>query len=626
MPLPLRSRRGVRLVLFFAILALFSLGHHRYSKDADGDAELSDWPSPHQSSASDAEPHLRLSPQRPFISTSKEPSIEKQEWIDPIPTPVLGKHTYRPDGLLEVNEEGPHPIYELISRAQQQWEAKLEGASTTLDEAVAEYKRRYNRAPPKGFDLWWKYAIDNNVQLPDEYDQIFQDLEGFWGLEPKDLIAIHEENEKKIDSYTVGKNESGGDVDVLTYAFQEGRYDQLIVGSRDIVKLFRQIQDYLPPFRMTLSPHDGPNRLTDYGVMEATLKAAAAKRHISVNDLPKTKNIGWISACPPDSPARTVKIDLDNPPPLPSKKTFIHDHVQTMDPCIHPEHFYHHGQFLSHNYGPSPQSALVPEFSYCSTTIHHNIRFPVPYGWVEDIYPRKDDPEWDDKLDERLLWRGSATGMYHGKNARWRNSHRDHLVSFTNDLNGTLSVLPPDRKPGERIETMREVKKALLNPAVMDIAFGGTPNGCPPEVCEEMERIYPWRDWQSIKEAGNYKYVVDMDGNGWSGRFKRLMTSNSLIFKSTIYPEWYADRIAPWVHYVPIQVDLTDLHDALLFFRGDANGDGAHEEMAKKIAAAGREWSKTFWRKEDLISYLFRLTLEYARLMSEDREAMNYRG
>lgn len=71
----------------------------------------------------------------------------------------------------------------------------------------------------------------------------------------------------------------------------------------------------------------------------------------------------------------------------------------------------------------------------------------------------------------------------------------------------------------------------------------------------------------------------------------------------------YTDRVAPWVHYIPIQLDLSDLHDALLFFRGDANGDGAHEDMARKIAVAGREWSKTFWRKEDLTAYFFRYVL-----------------
>ena len=67
----------------------------------------------------------------------------------------------------------------------------------------------------------------------------------------------------------------------------------------------------------------------------------------------------------------------------------------------------------------------------------------------------------------------------------------------------------------------------------------------------------------------------------------------------------FTDRVAPWVHYVPVQVDLSDLYDSLIFFRGDPNGDGAHEELARKIALQGREWSKAYWRKEDILAYFF---------------------
>jgi len=155
------------------------------------------------------------------------------------------------------------------------------------------------------------------------------------------------------------------------------------------------------------------------------------------------------------------------------------------------------------------------------------------------------------------------------------------------------------------------------------------------------------------------------------------MTTNALVFKSTVYPEWYVpsphltpscanlnphrftDRLAPWVHYVPIQVNYSDLYDALVFFRGDLAGRGAHEKLAAKIAREGREWSLNFWREEDMVAYLFRyvrafywgmafvrgwtwtllisihiqsrlitvyfrLFLEYARVMSEDRDTLNF--
>lgn len=84
------------------------------------------------------------------------------------------------------------------------------------------------------------------------------------------------------------------------------------------------------------------------------------------------------------------------------------------------------------------------------------------------------------------------------------------------------------------------------------------------------------------------------------------MVSRSLIFKATVFPEWFSGRIQEYVHYIPVQLDYSDLYDSLTFFRGDLNGEGAHEDMAEKIATAGRTWAKTFWRREDLTAYMFR--------------------
>lgn len=81
-------------------------------------------------------------------------------------------HKYNLNGILDPNPKGQHPIYDLLERAQHEWDTKLDKASKTLAEAVNEYRRRYNRAPPRGFDRWWSWAKSNNVQLPDEYDQI----------------------------------------------------------------------------------------------------------------------------------------------------------------------------------------------------------------------------------------------------------------------------------------------------------------------------------------------------------------------------------------------------------------------------------------------------------------------
>ncbi|KAJ7600109.1 glycosyltransferase family 90 protein [Mycena floridula] len=336
---------------------------------------------------------------------------------------------------------------------------------------------------------------------------------------------------------------------------------------------------------------------------------------------PNVSEYGWALACSPSSSLGQLHpIDLDTPLPKRPRKTFIHDHRAVMDPCNHPNLLWHHGSFLSHNSGPQPQKSMIPEFSSCSTTVHHNIRIPTPYGWIEDM-PRSEDPEWEHKTDKRLLWHGTNTGIYFGEDMRWRESHRVALVKHANDFNGTVSTLPSPKSSKAPLGPGRNVHKTHLNPVMFDIAFARTPTACTPAICKELKGMFEWKGIQTRQEAGIYKYV---DGNGWSGRFKRLITSNSVVFKSTIYPEWYIERIAPWLHYVPVQLDLSDLHDALVFFRGDINGKGAHEDLARKIAKEGRQWSKTFWRREDLVAYFFRLILEYARVMSLDCDSMTF--
>ncbi|ESK95111.1 glycosyltransferase family 90 protein [Moniliophthora roreri MCA 2997] len=572
----------------------------------------------------------------------------------PPPPPPPPEHHYRDDGLVEVNPEAPHPIFELIERAEEAWTKKLQTASTSLEEAVVEYKRRYKRKPPKGFDKWWEYVKLHDVQLPDEYDQIYHDLEPFWGMNPEDLQEIQKESEEKKDSYTLGKVAEQGVITVLRTSFEEGR-DHLITGGENIIALLKDISKDLPPFRATFSPHDGPNRMSDYEVKDAALAAASVGEVLTRNGLPKAASLGWLSACSPTSRARNLPdmfvqkhndhIRPDSPaPPIidsprfsyeshiepapstPRTKLLIYDHVKTMDPCMHPTLFWKHGTFISHHSGPAPQTYMVPEFSACTTALHHNIRIPTPYGWIDDLL-ESDNPEWDKREDERLMWRGSDTGIWHGKDGRWKNSHRDWLVRWANEISGSVDVLyiGDNETSTDPVGPPHSMRRARLNPAMVDMGFAGAMQ-CEEETCAYMAEIYPPKKRMSPKESGNYKYVMDVDGNGWSGRFKRLMTSHALIFKATIYPEWYSDRVQPWLHYVPIQVDLSDLYDALIFFRGDPNGQGAHEDLAKKIASQGREWSRTFWRKEDLVAYFYRLILEYVRIMSPDREKMNYDG
>jgi len=84
--------------------------------------------------------------------------------------------------------------------------------------------------------------------------------------------------------------------------------------------------------------------------------------------------------------------------------------------------------------------------------------------------------------------------------------------------------------------------------------------------CDQLAEEYTWaHSLMTFEEALQHKYVIDVDGNTWSSRFQRLLLGGSLVFKSTIMPEWWNDRAQPWVHYVPVQLDYSDVLDALVF-------------------------------------------------------------
>lgn len=70
----------------------------------------------------------------------------------------------------EAKESLTNPILGLLRDGERKWQDMLSQQSKTLEEAVQEYKTRWGRNPPKGFDEWWEFAKNRGVLLPDEYD------------------------------------------------------------------------------------------------------------------------------------------------------------------------------------------------------------------------------------------------------------------------------------------------------------------------------------------------------------------------------------------------------------------------------------------------------------------------
>lgn len=78
-------------------------------------------------------------------------------------------------------------------------------------------------------------------------------------------------------------------------------------------------------------------------------------------------------------------------------------------------------------------------------------------------------------------------------------------------------------KPGQLGPTeVKEIRAGTEGIRLFDFRFLGRPQQCDdPVVCREFEKEFLWDDWMDESKQNEYKYVIDVDGNGWSGRFHR---------------------------------------------------------------------------------------------------------
>lgn len=259
--------------------------------------------------------------------------------------------------------------------------------------------------------------------------------------------------------------------------------------------------------------------------------------------------------CPPDSAHRNAIAGIQPYSTIPDP-SFITDTYSTSDFCQHPLNEHLHSFTNNYGIGPWP-SDLWPLFSHSKAPIYGDILVcPLSQYGRSNGY----DPEWEDKSQNKILWRGSVTGARHSRGVLWRGSQRERLNLLTNSASDTiLKTVYTTSLTDNTTLTSFTAPLSSLNPRYFDISFVGGPFQCSKDdgTCESMARHLPFtKQEMTFDQANEYKYVIDIDGNGWSGRFDRLMRSNSAVLKSSGFVEWWSDRVQPWLQYVDVLVDI----------------------------------------------------------------------
>jgi len=71
--------------------------------------------------------------------------------------------------------------------------------------------------------------------------------------------------------------------------------------------------------------------------------------------------------------------------------------------------------------------------------------------------------------------------------------------------------------------------------------------------------------FSSITDQIKYKYILDIDGytNTWDANVWKLYSGSIVLKVKSTWKQWYYDELKEWVHYVPVENDLSNLNEMI---------------------------------------------------------------
>lgn len=615
-----------------------------------------------------AETPQQLSPPAP----TKRPTFPNEDDLPPPPVPTPSEV---PDS---------HPISTLMKEADLAWRTYEGSRSLTFRQTVKKYRSRYGRHPPPGFKDWYIFARKKNVFNIDDFDQIMDDLRPFWAVNPK-IIRKHAAH--------MWENTEHGAAGIHIRNHKIAKVNFQMWRTDTMGHVIEKFIEYLPDMDIAMNRLDQPRVVVPWDDMQELLAkeyetralppvaedSFTSKQDFLLNmtveskeaDTSERLDAHWFfrpgqlymkiasQGCPPDSPARNPKmsakqVDGRFKEPLAG---LVSNFNLSSDLCTVGEQLSTmHGLLYSAS-SIIASHDLVPIFGECKVNVNSDILFPANMYYAHDDrydYDDEEDLPWDEK-DETMIWRGVTSGGVQIKE-NWETMHRQRLVRL---LNGTfmaenkseVSIL--QQSPATTAltavgayEPTRKFKPEAFANKHTDVGFVES-WGCVPN-CSFYNDVFSWKPQTTLTSQFRSKYLIDVDGHSFSGRWHAFLQSQSLGFKATIFREWHDSRLFAWRHFVPVDNRYDDLYSLLTYFVGVGgkkgevlddfeSGDGdttlnpgmyvpKHQFEAKKLADQGREWANKVLRREDIEVYMFRLLLEYGRICDDNRDRIGYSG
>lgn len=133
---------------------------------------------------------------------------------------------------------------------------------------------------------------------------------------------------------------------------------------------------------------------------------------------------------------------------------------------------------------------------------------------------------------------------------------------------------------------------------------------------DQLEEVLQAMNWERKpylsmdEQARQYRHVIYLEGTcGWADRLKNLLAYGMVIFlQDTPCHEFFQPLMKPWVHYIPVQNDLSDLVDRVRWAR-------EHETEARLIGQRAAEFAQDFLTTSAWQFYIKHLLRHYSSLI-----------
>ncbi|KAJ4397429.1 hypothetical protein N0V93_001657 [Gnomoniopsis smithogilvyi] len=499
-------------------------------------------------------------------------------------------------------------------------------ASDSLKVAVREYSERHNgRLPPPSFDIWYEYATSRNSPIIDSFKQIDEDLRPFWAMDSKSIRQAV----SKMD----------GNPGIASITIEQGVVSSKLAPDNpvivDLIQLIQPFAQYLPDMTLPVNLLEQPRVLPPWSQVIAEFQEEPTdQQHMWPWD--HQHLLG--QACPPKTPASagfyspTATFCGACTQPY-SVGQFPTTASLSRDLCYQPDMLNLHGFYMS-NHPIRPFTELLPVFSGSKTNQHKDIL--IPLSWAANDYSvPSDDKVFTDKQNQ-LFWRGNVAADHVVPPTLLRGGHQERLSHLVNNASASEVVTVLLAKDGDEGKFQYHTTGLQNMNDALEFDLGISDySKCAVPACDLFKEEFGVKsedvDGQTETDS---RYVMVMDGDlGPSRHFLRSLRSNSVPFVASIFKEWYSERLFPWIHYVPIDLRFHGLHSTLAYFMGLDGKGPANEryapmppqlEDAKSIAQEGKQWAAQAIRREDAEIYMFRLLLEWGRVINDKRDGLGF--